>query len=265
MNKYKILLTGKQNAIIDDFFHHLSDDFELMTTSYRYEDMVTHINVFHPDFFILCLNGEKKEDLNVMIELKRKLTKEDVTVFIAGTHEDCVLFTETVVYLAEESFEKPFSISDIKNSIIEYMKEKEKKQAEEAELQAKLEQIKESERRKHVLIIDDDPIMLKVAKEHLHETYDVATAISGKLAYKFLENKETDIILLDYEMPGEDGPTVFAKLRQMDKLKSTPIIFLTGVTDKEKIKSALVLKPQGYILKPIDKEKLIGTVEKFIG
>ena len=88
------------------------------------------------------------------------------------------------------------------------MDEKKKKAIEEEKLQAELEKIKEENRRKHVLVIDDDPIMLKVVKEHLHENYDVATAISGKIAYKFLESKSTDIILLDYEMPGEDGPDV---------------------------------------------------------
>lgn len=116
-----------------------------------------------------------------------------------------------------------------------------------------------------MLVIDDDPIMLKVVKEHLHEKYDVATAISGKIAYKFLESKTTDIILLDYEMPGEDGPEVMINLRRRPELATTPIVFLTGVSDKAKITAALSLSPQGYILKPIDKDKLIGTIEKFVG
>ena len=118
---------------------------------------------------------------------------------------------------------------------------------------------------KTVLVIDDDPIMLKVVKEHLHEKYDVATAISGKIAYKFLESKQTDMILLDYEMPGEDGPDVLINLRKREDLANTPIVFLTGVSDKDKITAALSLKPQGYLLKPIDKDKLIGTIEKFVG
>lgn len=265
MDKYKILICGKQNIIIDDFFHHLSDDFDLLTTSFRYEDIVKHVSLFHPDVFILCLNGETKDDLSVMMELKRIFTRESIFVFIAGSREDCEFFRSTVVYMAEESFEKPINIVAIRNRINDYMEDKKKKEVEDAKIQAELEKIKEENRRKHVLVIDDDPIMLKVVKEHLHENYDVATAISGKIAYKFLDNKSTDMILLDYEMPGEDGPDVLINLRKREELANIPIIFLTGVSDKDKITAALSLKPQGYLLKPIDKDKLIGTIEKFIG
>ena len=116
-----------------------------------------------------------------------------------------------------------------------------------------------------MLVIDDDPLMLKLIKEYLHENYDVATAVSGKIAYKFLENKTTDLILLDYEMPVENGPMVLENLRQNSELANIPVVFLTGISDKEKIKQALMLKPQGYLLKPIDRETLLGTIEKFLG
>lgn len=73
------------------------------------------------------------------------------------------------------------------------------------------------------------------------------------------------MILLDYEMPGEDGPEVFKKIREKVAFATTPIVFLTGISDRKKIKEALTLKPHGYLLKPIDKEKLLETIKKFIG
>ena len=265
MKKYNILITGKQRIVIDDFFNHLSDDFNMLTTSLRYEDIVGHIDLFHPDIFIICLNGETRDDYNVLIELKRVLAREGVFVFIVGDQKDCKEFNETVVYMADETFVKPISIERIKDGIKDHIREKEKQAQDDAKLKLELEKLKEQERRKHVLIIDDDPLMLKVVKEQLSEKYDVATAISSKIAYKFLENKKTDMILLDYEMPGEDGPSTFKTLRTNKDLDSIPIVFLTGVTEKEKIKEALILMPQGYLLKPIDKDMLLGTVEKFIG
>lgn len=51
----------------------------------------------------------------------------------------------------------------------------------------------------------------------------------------------------------------------MDKHKNTPVIFLTGVSDTEKIKKVLVLKPQGYLLKPIDHDKLLESIKKVLG
>ena len=82
-----------------------------------------------------------------------------------------------------------------------------------------------------------------------------------RLAMKFLENKKTDLILLDYEMPGESGPDVFRILRENKSTRKVPIVFLTGVDDMQKVQEVLKLKPQGYLLKPIDHDKLISTIE----
>lgn len=119
----------------------------------------------------------------------------------------------------------------------------------------------EEKRRKHILIVDDDSSVLKLIKGYLSEKYDVATAISGKVAMKFLETRRTDLVLLDYEMPGENGPAVLGKIRSDEHIKNLPVVFLTGVTDKEKIQEVLAMKPQGYLLKPIDAERLFASID----
>ena len=119
--------------------------------------------------------------------------------------------------------------------------------------------------RTHILVVDDDPLMLKMLNEQLRDDYDVATAVSGKIAMKFLERKKTNLILLDYEMPGETGPEILEKLRANDVTKDIPVIFLTGVSEREKIQEALVLKPQSYLLKPVDHEKLRSAIAKVVG
>ena len=265
MKEYTAMLVGKNNTVIDDIFNHMEEGYTIVSSSLRYDDMNNHIDLINPDILIVCLNGETREEINKLAELKRKLTRIETAVFVIGSHDDCENFQKGAVYMADEIFEKPVSVDEIKKGIVQFINERERKKAEDEELKRQLELIKEQDRRKHVLVIDDDPIMLRLIKEHLHENYDVATAISGKIAYKFLETKKTDLILLDYAMPGEDGPAVLTTLRDNNMIEGVPVLFLTGVTDKEKIKTALMLQPQGYLLKPIDKEKLIGTIEKFIG
>lgn len=120
-------------------------------------------------------------------------------------------------------------------------------------------------RRKHILVVDDDSRMLKIIKRHLSDKYDVATALNGRLALKFLETKKTDLILLDYEMPLENGPTILKKLKENPFTHDIPVIFLTGISERDKIEKALVLKPQGYLLKPIDHIKLLSSISKLIG
>lgn len=267
MAKYRVLLAGKNTIIKEDFFHYMSDAFCTVTTSMNNYDFLNHIDFFKPDIFVYCLNDDKKEELFRLTEYRTKLEVNGIVSVVVGSVEECENFQKLAFNMAELVLQKPITASAIKEQILQHMEELEK-QREELEKRSILEQemlekMKESQR-KHVLVIDDDPIMLKMIKEYLHEKYDVATAINGKIARKFLENKKTNLILLDYEMPGENGPEVFHKLREREDLVDIPIIFLTGVSDKEKIKQALVLKPQGYILKPIDKEKLTETIEKFI-
>ena len=101
-------------------------------------------------------------------------------------------------------------------------------------------------------------------QEQLKADYNVATAVNGGLALKFLTKKTVDLILLDYEMPVQSGPQVMTILRNNESTKDIPIVFLTGVKDTEKIKKVLELKPQGYLLKPIETTKLFEAIDKVI-
>ena len=119
--------------------------------------------------------------------------------------------------------------------------------------------------RRHVLVVDDDSSMLRMIKDILGDHYDVAAAISGKVALKFLESRRTDLILLDYEMPGQSGAEVYEKILQNPALRHIPVVFLTGVSDRERIAAVLAMRPRGYLLKPIDSERLKKTVEEIVG
>ena len=90
----------------------------------------------------------------------------------------------------------------------------------------------------------------------------MATAINGALALRFLAHKTTDLVLLDYEMPGNDGAMILENIRGHEFSKNIPVVFLTGVTDAARIRKALALKPDGYLLKPIDKATLVATLRE---
>ena len=127
-----------------------------------------------------------------------------------------------------------------------------------------IEKIKaEDERKGHILVVDDDVRTLRFLKAYLRD-YEVATAVNGSQAMKFLETKKTDLILLDYKMPVENGPEVLKKLRANERTKDIPVVFLTGVADSDKIQEVLLMKPQGYLLKPINRGKLMEIIKKVI-
>lgn len=122
----------------------------------------------------------------------------------------------------------------------------------------------ETQEKKRILTVDDDSNCLKLIKSYLSDDYDVATAINGKVAMRFLESKKVDLVLLDYEMPGESGAQVLEKIRAHEQLKDMPVLFLTGITAQQKIKDVLAYKPQGYLLKPISRAELTQAIENVL-
>jgi CheY-like chemotaxis protein len=288
--KYKVLLTGRNKTTIDDFFVQLDDTFESQCSSSRYDDLISHINYFAPDVFVYCMDRESRDTMSRMVSVKNKLSKKGIPFILIGDVEDCEEFTRLTANIADVILQKPIAAKTIQKQIMDFLQElerieeeikekerqaeEERRAQEEARAQEELEQLErqleeaalaQQSRRKHILVVDDDARMLKVIKEHLHETYDVATAINGKLALKFLETKQTDLVLLDYVMPGMDGPTLLRTIHSNPATKDLPIIFLTGMAEKEKIQEALNEKPQGYLLKPVDREKLLAAVKRIIG
>lgn len=280
--KYKILIAGKATSIIDDFFLKMTESFEIMTTSLRHEDILRHVKYFQPHMFLFCMYNESRDEYNKMISLKYQLDRSQVLFALIGSQTDCSDFERAAVNVSDLTLVKPITVSTIESRLMNFLTTRRPlldipdvsqvvSQSSPAAAPASMSEFNfptaadVGSGRKHILVVDDDIRMLKLLKEHLHADYDVATALNGKVAMKFLETKKTDLILLDYEMPEEKGPDVLAKLRANESTKDVPVIFLTGVTERDKIASALVHKPQGYLLKPIDRNKLMDTITNVLG
>lgn len=142
-------------------------------------------------------------------------------------------------------------------------------QVEQVKSPEKVQPIKskptKQEKRSHVLIVDDDIRILKMIKEILKDDYDTAVASNGDIALKFLERHETDLILLDYMMPGKNGKVVLEKIRENPAFANVPVFFLTGMSDVGKVRECLALRPQGYMLKPVKREELLKKLKEILG
>ena len=119
--------------------------------------------------------------------------------------------------------------------------------------------------KKTVLLIDDDVVQLRVLNSMLKEKYNVWFATSGMKALTLLEKKTPDIIFLDYDMPECNGRKSLEMIRQVEDAKDVPVVFLTGVEDKEHIDVILELKPSGYLLKPASVDEIFGIIDKVLG
>ena len=86
---------------------------------------------------------------------------------------------------------------------------------------------------------------------------------SGLEALQQLARGHFDLILLDYEMPEMDGYEVMGRIRQNPEMSNIPIIFLTGLNDRENVMRIIKHRPDGYILKSMKKPELLDTLERF--
>jgi diguanylate cyclase (GGDEF)-like protein len=103
-----------------------------------------------------------------------------------------------------------------------------------------------------LLIVDDDSANLMVLAHILQPEYTIYTAKDGASAIQKAEKFLPDLILLDILMPDMDGYEVFAALRQSDRTKHIPIIFISGLNSLEDEKTGLKLGAVDYINKPFD-------------
>ncbi len=117
--------------------------------------------------------------------------------------------------------------------------------------------------KKHILIVDDDTTFMRMLHESLKDYYRINMLTSGKQAMLWLKDNRPDLILLDYEMPGENGAEVYTELKDSREYRDIPIIFLTGRQDKETVLNVIDLSPEDYILKTADQKQLIERLEDF--
>ena len=110
------------------------------------------------------------------------------------------------------------------------------------------------------ICVDDEPLVLQLTLSLFRDLpgFNEVEGFAGALeALDWLENHTPDIALLDIDMPGMNGLELAARIREMHP--DTAIIFLTGYS--EYALEAFQLHASGYLMKPINREKLAAEVE----
>jgi len=125
--------------------------------------------------------------------------------------------------------------------------------------------VRKKAEKQHVLVVDDNAMVLRNIKGILEQDYSVAVAPSGVHAFVSIGKKMPDLILLDYEMPEMNGKEVLLKIREQEGYEDIPVVFLTSMDTREIVLELLALQPAGYILKPVDSQMLLERIEDIIG
>ncbi len=115
--------------------------------------------------------------------------------------------------------------------------------------------------RYRILMVDDDPTVLQVAKIQLEQIgLEVHTTDKPLEALTVAREFKPDVIILDIMMPEVSGTELAAILREDRQFDPTPIVFLTSQTHPDEKTLSVALGGDDYILKPFDADYLTATV-----
>jgi len=101
-----------------------------------------------------------------------------------------------------------------------------------------------------ILIVDDDPVMVRVLARILAPMGEILFATDGESALRMVRERSPDAVLLDVEMPGMSGFDVCRAIKEDPSNADLPILFVSGHTDIETEAKGLEVGAVDYIMKP---------------
>jgi putative two-component system response regulator len=115
--------------------------------------------------------------------------------------------------------------------------------------------------RKKVMMVDDDPLILKIGRHFLSGSYEVYPMPSADKLFETLEKITPDVILLDIVMPDITGIDVIKRLKADERFASIPVIFVSSISDDQSAFDHSNVGAYSNLSKPFTSEELHSAIE----
>ncbi|MFI3221461.1 MAG: response regulator [Methylococcaceae bacterium] len=116
-----------------------------------------------------------------------------------------------------------------------------------------------------ILTVDDSRSLREILGNILKSAgYAVVEAEDGIAGLELAQKQVFDLVLTDQNMPGMDGLMLIENLRTLPDYESTPILMLTSVTDNDMKQRGRAAGATGWMIKPIDPERLLLVLDGVI-
>jgi CheY-like chemotaxis protein len=126
--------------------------------------------------------------------------------------------------------------------------------------------------KQHILVVDDEPDFVAYLETILREDgFTVSTAFDGEEALLRVRETPPDLVTLDIDMPRKTGVLFYRQMKSDAKLRSTPVIVVTGLRRMSEYAGPFVERffevdglplPEAYLDKPVDRDKLLLLVKE---
>lgn len=113
-----------------------------------------------------------------------------------------------------------------------------------------------------VLVVEDEPAIQELLAVHLeHAGYVVMRALDAEQAERLVREVLPDVVLLDWMLPGQSGPSLAKKLRADERTRDIPILMLTARgTESDKV-TGLEAGADDYVTKPFSPRELMARIK----
>lgn len=116
----------------------------------------------------------------------------------------------------------------------------------------------------NIIIVEDDPIQIRVLQWTLSQHYDVKAYQDPKAFLKEINNLQVDMFLLDLNLPHMDGFALSQEIRAIERFANTPMIAVTADTSVSTRQKCEALSFTDFIEKPIFSEQFLETVGSYL-
>lgn len=118
--------------------------------------------------------------------------------------------------------------------------------------------------RKKVLLVEDDKTISSLLSDAL-DKYEVQTAIDGIYGLKICKLQQPDLVIVDLSLPRMPGEELVENIRKDEKLKSIPIIVISGTFSRKYTGEKLdTIAADAVFSKPLDLEQFTRVVDTLI-
>lgn len=250
----KILLIGEFNSITHNIYRSLMKRFYVQFCPGDLGLAVEVNRLVLGELTLISAVGMNEEQKHMILGLRKQFP--NMPILCVGSQEELAMFGDMEPDERTAVLVRPVTIREIVENIYGLLG---------IQVGASSHIEVEEKKKKRILLIDDSPIQLRAMRGLLQKDYDIDMATSAAEAMKVIARAVPDMIFLDYDMPQCDGKMTFEMLKNDPVCGDVPVVFLTGVSEKGKVLSVLNMYPADYLLKPVDIDKLTGTIHNVLG
>jgi putative nucleotidyltransferase with HDIG domain len=116
----------------------------------------------------------------------------------------------------------------------------------------------------NLVVIDDNPEVLKLMKLLLSDEFDLHLAASGEDGLALIRDRMPDLVLSDVMMPGMDGQQLCRRIKEDESLKHIPVILVTARSGADMLSEGIEAGADDYVAKPFDSVELKARIRSLL-